>query len=83
MAEFAQLEDLLVYEPIDPKTLTMKQKQAELRALNLIKEKQDGRLKGRTVADGRPQRLLYEKSETTSPTVSTDALIFVHHGGRP
>ena len=75
MAEFAQLEDMTVYEPIDPATLTKKQRQAALRALNLIKEKRDGRLKGRTVADGRPQRLLYEKSETTSPTVSTDALM--------
>jgi hypothetical protein len=56
MAEFAQLvEDLLVYESIDPTILTEKQKQAALRALILIKEKCDGRLKGRTVADGRPQ----------------------------
>ena len=75
MAEFAQMEDLSVYEPIDPATLSKKQRQAALRALNLIKEKRDGRLKSRTVADGRPQRLLYDKSETTSPTVSTDALM--------
>ena len=27
------------------------------------------------MADGRPQRLLYNKSETTSPTLSTDALM--------
>lgn len=27
------------------------------------------------VADGRPQRMLYDKSETASPTVSTDALL--------
>jgi hypothetical protein len=46
-----------------------------LRAINLIKEKRDGRLKGRTVADGRPQRSLYTKYETASPTVSTDALM--------
>lgn len=32
-------------------------------------------MKGRTVADGRPQRSLYEKWETSSPTVSTEALI--------
>ena len=75
MAEFTQLEDLSVYEPIDPATSSKKQRQAALRALNLIKEKRDVRLKGRTVADGRPQRLLYDKSETTSPTVSTDALV--------
>ena len=75
MKEFAQLEDLSVYESIDVKTLTIKQRAAALRAINLIKEKRDGQLKGRTVADGRPQRLLYEKSQTASPTVSTDALM--------
>ena len=56
MTEFAQqLEDLSVYQAVDPKSLTRAQKLAALRAIkNLIKEKRDGRLKGRTVADGRP-----------------------------
>ena len=40
MDEFAQLEDLSVYEPIDVSTLTTKtQRQTALRAINLIKEK--------------------------------------------
>jgi hypothetical protein len=75
MKEFAQLENLNVYEPLDVNTLTGEQKRGALRAINLIKEKRDGRIKGRTVADGRPQRTLYDKSQTASPTVSTDALI--------
>ena len=75
MAEFAQLEDLSVYQSVDPTKLTREQRMAALRAINLIKEKRDGRLKGRTVADGRSQRTLYDKSETASPTVSSDALI--------
>lgn len=75
MAEFAQLEDLEVFEALDPSVLTRQQKVGALRAINLIKEKRDGRLKGRTVADGRPQRFLYSKAETASPTVSADALI--------
>ena len=45
-----------------------------LRAINLLKEKCDGLLKGRTVADGRPQCTMYDKSQTASPSVSTDAL---------
>jgi hypothetical protein len=73
--EFGQLEDLKVYEPVDATSLTKEQKLGALRAINLIKEKRDGRLKGRTVADGRSQRPLYEKHETASPTVSTDALL--------
>ena len=71
MTEFAQLEDLSVYEPVAPASLTKQQRKAALRAINLIKAKRDGRLKGRTVADGRAQM----KSETSSPTVATDALM--------
>lgn len=75
MAEFAQLEDIDVYESLNPASLTRAQKKAALRALNLVKEKRNGKLKGRTCADGRSQRSLYDKSQTASPTVSNDALI--------
>jgi hypothetical protein len=75
MNEYAQLERLDVYESVDPITLTHEQRKGALRAINLIKEKRDGDLKGRTVADGRPQRSLYNKTETASPTVSKDALM--------
>ena len=75
MTEFSQLEDLDVYEPLDAKKLTRQQKRAALRAINLIKEKRNGTIKGRTCADGSSQKGLYDKTETTSPTVSTDALM--------
>jgi hypothetical protein len=75
MKEFAQLEALDVYESVDPKSLTKEQRHNALRAINLIKEKRDGVLKGRTVADGRAQRSIYPKSQTASPTVGTDALL--------
>ena len=52
MQEFAQLENLNVYEAMDVKLLTRAQRRGELRAINLIKKKRDGKLKGRTVADG-------------------------------
>ena len=58
MAEFTQLEDLSVYQSVDPPKLTREQRMAALRAINLIKEKRDGRLKGHTIADGRLQRTL-------------------------
>ena len=77
MNEFAQLEELNVYEPLDPNTISREQRKGALRAINLIKEKRCGRLKGRTVADGSTQKNLYDKSETASPTVATDALIMV------
>ena len=75
MKEFAQLEELDVYESVLPTTLTKAQRRGALRAINLIKEKRDGALKGRTVPDGRAQRSLYEKSQTASPAVATDALL--------
>ena len=75
MAKFAQLEDLGVYEAVNVRFLSRKQRRAALRAINLIKEKRCGKIKGRTVADGRSQRFLYDKSETASPTIATDALI--------
>ena len=40
----------------------------------MFKEKRNGTRKGRTCADGRSQHGLYEKSQTASPKVSTDAL---------
>ena len=75
MQEFAQLENLDVYESVNVRFLTRDQRRAALRAINLIKRKRDGKLKGRTVADGSVQRSLYDKSETASPTVATDALL--------
>jgi hypothetical protein len=74
MREFGQMEDLDVYEPVHARTLTKEQRKGALRALPLVAEKRCGTLKGRTVADGRQQRNLYDKSETASPTVSNDGL---------
>ena len=75
MREFAQFETLNVHEALDARLLTAEQQKGALRAISLIKEKEDGFLKGRTVADGSVQRSLYDKSETASPTVATDALL--------
>jgi len=74
---FCQLDRKNVLEPLDASTLTASQKQEALCAVNLIKEKPSGKLKGRTCADGRSQRSKYTKEETTAPTVSsTGSLMF-------
>jgi hypothetical protein len=73
--EFSQLHDLTVLSGQDAKGLTRAQKKAALRAINVIKEKRFGKIKGRTVANGRAQGSLYRKDETSSATVATDALI--------
>ena len=75
LKEFRQLEEKGVFEALDPATLTDAQKAAALRAVNLIKEKRTGELKGRSCADGRPQRALYDRSQTASPAVALDALL--------
>jgi len=75
MKEFAQLEDLGVFLAKSSNKLAREQKGEAHRAINLITKKRDGHIKSRTVADGSVQRDLYEKSQTASPTVSTDAIL--------
>ena len=73
--EFAQLHDKKVFEGLHPEKLTVTEKRDSLPSINLIKEKRDGKIKGRSVADGRKQHKMFLKDEITSPTVSTDALL--------
>ena len=72
--EFAQLHDKRVFKAIRASDLTLEQKKNALHALNLIKEKRNGVLKGRTVADGKKQRKWYTREQVTSPTISNDSL---------
>jgi hypothetical protein len=73
--EYNQLNDMKVFGSVNPDTLTKTQKGKALHAINLIKEKRCGRIKGRTCADGRPQRAYVPREEATSPTVSMEALM--------
>ena len=73
--EFDQLDGLNVFSPEYAANLTRAQKRAALKAINLIKEKRCGKIKGRTVADGRKQRKHVPKSESSSPALSIDALL--------
>ena len=59
------------YEPL----LTTYNKRRALRAINLIKEKRCGKIKGRTCADGRPQRAYTPREEASSPTISLESLM--------
>ena len=46
-----------------------------LKYLMYLKEKRDGKVKGRGCADGRPQRLYTDKIETSSPTAALTAIM--------
>ena len=65
-----------VVDGVDPKTLTEEEKQQALDAVNLIKEKRTGEIKGRTCANGSKQHLYLKENESVaSPTVSLEGLI--------
>ena len=77
MKEFTQLHNENTFDPVDATKLSHEQKKAALRSVNLIKEKRDGTLKGRSCADGRKQRALYSKGEMSSPTLSSESLLML------
>ena len=75
MSEFLKFENLDVYEAMMANELTPEQRRRALRAINIIKLKRTGELRGRTVADGRSQHGHYSKEDTSSPTPSNDSLM--------
>jgi hypothetical protein len=75
--EYKQLNDLKVLGRINVDALSPEQKRKALRAVNLIKEKRCGKIKGRTVADGSVQRKYVPREEASSPTLSLEALMGV------
>ena len=75
LGEFSQLNDMKVVEPLDPDALTPQKKRDALRTVSLLKEKWSGSLKGRTCADGSKHRKYISKVDSSSPTVSTEALL--------
>jgi hypothetical protein len=74
VSEMKQLEIRKVFKPTNASDLTRVQKKAALEYLMYLKQKRCGRIKGRGCADGRKQRLYKTKEETSSPTVTTEAL---------
>jgi hypothetical protein len=72
--EMQQLHDREVMEAKHSKELTPEQKKDALAYLMFLKRKRCGKIKGRGCADGRKQRAWTEKSESSSPTVSNNAV---------
>jgi hypothetical protein len=72
--ELRQLDYRDVIKPVTARSLTRDQKRAALNYLMYLKQKRCGRIKARGCADGRKQRLYKSKDETSSPTVSTEAV---------
>ena len=74
MKELKQIVYRKVMEGRKSGELTTAQKKAALKYLMFLKQKRCGKIKGRGCADGRKQRLYKTKEETTSPTITTEAL---------
>ena len=70
MKELQQIHDMEGFQPKHWHELTKDERAKALKYLMYLKEKRDGRIKGRGCADGRSQRLYTSKIETSSPTAS-------------
>jgi hypothetical protein len=74
MQELGQLIIMDDIKGCSPGQLTKQQKQKALWYLMFLKEKRCGRIKGQGCADRCKQQLYKTKEETSSPTVSVEAL---------
>ena len=73
--EYKQLDDMKVFGRARKIDLTTDNKRRALQAINLIKEKHCGKIKGRTCADRRPQRAYTPREEASSPTTALEPLM--------
>ena len=69
-----QLHDRKVMQPVSQKDLSPEQKKEALGYLIFLKKKRCGTIKGQGCADGRNQRAYITKEQSTSPTISTEAV---------
>ena len=72
--EYKQFYDMDVFERVKVDDLPQIAKNKALNAINLIKEKGNGDIKGRTCANGKMQEKYLNKEETSSPTVAVESL---------
>jgi hypothetical protein len=68
--ELKQIHDVEGFQPKHWYELTEEERATALKYLMYLKEKRNGIIKGRGCADGRPQRLYTDKSDSSSPTAS-------------
>jgi len=55
--------------------MSYEERNKTLRYLMFLKEKRDGTIKARGCADSRPQRIYTSKEDTSSPTISIEAMM--------
>ncbi len=72
--ELTQMHNMDVFCPVARDLLIKEERTKALSSLMFLKEKRDQSVKARMCAGGRKQRGDWTKQETTSPTVSTEAV---------
>ena len=77
MKELSQLHDRKAMLPKRKDELPREDRQRAFRYLMFIEEKRDGTVKARGCADGRPQKEYTEKEESSSPTMSFEAMMML------
>ena len=75
MEEFTQMEDQVVYEPLNVDDMTNEERSNAIESISLVTEKRDGRVKNRLVGDGRKQRKFKIPEDIYSPTVSSEGIM--------
>ena len=74
-SEMKQLHFRDTFKPMHWKQLSYTQRQMVLESHMFLKEKRDGKIKGRTVAGGNKQRDYIPKEDASSPTVATESVL--------
>ena len=64
-----------MFRPRQAAELTAMDKKQPLNLITMIKEKRDGKIKGRACADGRKQRRYINRDDVSSPTVQLESLM--------
>jgi hypothetical protein len=74
-SEMKQLHFRNTFKPMHWSELTDTQRKTVLESHLFLKEKRDGKIKGRTVAGGNKQRDYISKEDVSSPTVATESVL--------
>ena len=75
MSELQQLHDREAFTPMNIKNLSPEERKRALDTIVFMVEKRDGQIKIRACTNGKKQRIWTDKNDTSSPTVSTEAVL--------
>ena len=75
LKEYEQLNDKDLFKACDGNKLTYYEKKSALNLITMVKEKRDGKIKGRACADGRKLRRYITEEEVSSPTIQLESLM--------